>query len=234
VPGFHTSDPDAEEEPVTTDLADYYERRAPHYDAVYAKPERQADLLLLQQQIPSLLTGRHVLEVAAGTGYWTQCIAATAQSIRATDYNAGPLAIAAGRDYPRGNVEFEHADAYALDQLSGEYDAAFVGFWWSHMLLADTDRFLDGLCARLTPGSPLVIIDNQYVEGSNHAITRTDQDGNTYQRRSLPDGSAHEVLKNFPTAAKLLDVGRRHGTGPELTEFEYYWLLTFSAGASSR
>jgi hypothetical protein len=29
---------------VSNVLADYYERRAPHYDDVYAVPERQADL----------------------------------------------------------------------------------------------------------------------------------------------------------------------------------------------
>jgi SAM-dependent methyltransferase len=213
---------------VTTDLADYYERRAPDYDAVYAKPERQADLALLQRAIPPLLSDRQVLEVAAGTGYWTRFFAATARSVRATDYNPAPLAIAARRRYRRDNVQFERADAYALDQLTGEFDAAFVGFWWSHVLLADIDRFLQGLCARLAPGSPVVIVDNRYVEGSNHAITRTDGDGNTYQRRMLSDGSAHDVLKNFPTATELLDAGLRHGTAPEVSELEYYWLLTFT------
>ena len=153
-------------------LADYYERRAPHYDAVYAEPERQADIDALRRLLPTWLAGHDVLEVAAGTGFWTQYVAATASSVVATDLNPGPLAIAAARDYPGANVRFERADAFALDAVAGVFTAGFAGFWWSHVPLADTDRFLGGLCARLRPGSTVVLVDNRYVEGSSHPIVR--------------------------------------------------------------
>jgi SAM-dependent methyltransferase len=208
-----------------TSLADYYERRAPDYDAVYAKPERQADLGRLQALLPPLFADRSVLEVAAGTGYWTQFLAPVAREVYATDYNAAPLAIARSRSYPRGNVRFGRADAFAL---SGSFDAAFVGFWWSHMMLGDVDRFLAGLCSCLRPGSVAAIVDNRYVEGSNYPITRTDNSGNTYQQRSLPDGSTYEVLKNFPTAAELVAIASRHGSGADVVELDYYWMLTLT------
>jgi hypothetical protein len=54
-----------------TQLTDYYRDRAAVYDAVYAKPERQADLSTLREVLPPLVAGRRVLEIAAGTGYWT-------------------------------------------------------------------------------------------------------------------------------------------------------------------
>ena len=111
-------------EPVSNVLADYYERRAPHYDDVYAVPERQADLERLRELIPALFAGRDVLEVAAGTGYWTHVISATARTVCATDYNPGPLAVAASRAYPRHNVRFDRADAFALDQVSDTFNAA--------------------------------------------------------------------------------------------------------------
>jgi uncharacterized protein YbcI len=43
------------------ELIDYYQRRAREYEAIYAKPERQADLAVLRQEVAERLTGRRVL-----------------------------------------------------------------------------------------------------------------------------------------------------------------------------
>ena len=53
-------------------MQSYYAARAGEYDAVYEKPERQADLRQIEQWLPSALYGERLLEVACGTGYWTQ------------------------------------------------------------------------------------------------------------------------------------------------------------------
>ena len=68
-----------------------------------------------------------------------------------------------------------------------------------------------------------MLVDNNYVPGSNHPITRTDIQGNTYQRRSLDDGSTWEVLKNFPTPTELSAQLARHGTEAQIRSLEYYW-----------
>lgn len=212
-------------------LADYYKQRAGEYDAVYDKPERQHDLAELKAVLPSLVAGRRVLEVAAGTGYWTQVIAATAADVTATDINPETLAIAAGRDYGSAPVTLLVADAYQLDAVPGEFDLVFCGFWWSHITRADIPRFLAGLAGRA--GATLVLVDNRYVAGSNHPIARTDPDGNSYQLRRLLDGREYEVLKNFPDAARLAADLQPWATAFRHTEFEYYWLAccTLTAGA---
>src|SRR5215475_9856355 len=158
----------------STDMADYYQQRASYYDRIYEIPERQSDLRRLQELVPAALAGRDVLEVAAGTGYWTQFVASTATSVCAADVNDGPLAVAAARDYPRGNVRFARGDAFGLDQVPGVFTGALVGFWWSHLLRGQTAAFLDGLRRRLEPGSPVVVIDNRYVEGSGSPIVEVD------------------------------------------------------------
>jgi ubiquinone/menaquinone biosynthesis C-methylase UbiE len=206
------------------DLADYYQQRANEYDAVYRKPERQQDLTTLRQLLPPLMAGSHVLEIAAGTGYWTQVIAAAAASVTATDLNPQTLAIAATRDYDQAAVRLLTADAYGLAEVPGEFDLVFCGFWWSHIRRADIPRFLAGISQRVAPGTRLVLLDNRYVPGSNHPITRTSPDGDTYQQRKLLDGRQYEVLKNFPSRERLAVDLAPWATGPQVTELQYFWL----------
>ena len=207
-------------------LGEYYQQRAAEYDAVYEKPERQDDLAQLRRVLPPLVAGKRVLEIAAGTGYWTEVLAGTAASIMATDLNAETIAIAAQRQYGPADVTMRTADAYQLAAVPGEFDLVFCGFWWSHVGRADIPRFLAGLRARVGPGTGLILLDNRYVAGSNHPVTRTGPDGDTYQQRALADGREYEVLKNFPdledVAAALADIA----TELTWTEFTYYWLAS--------
>jgi ubiquinone/menaquinone biosynthesis C-methylase UbiE len=182
-----------------SDLLAYYAARANEYEKVYAKPERQADLRDLHQRMPAYFIDRSVLEIACGTGYWTRLLAARARTITAIDASPEVLAVARTHQPAAHPATFVVADAFALDAVAGSFNAAFVGFWWSHVRQADLPRFLTGLHRRLQPGSLVVVLDNKYVEGSNSPITRTDAEGNTYQRRQLERGTTHEVLKNFPS-----------------------------------
>jgi SAM-dependent methyltransferase len=216
------------DQPLSTDMIDYYQRRAPYYDAFYQLPERQADLQRLKVLIPLLFTGRNVIEVAAGTGYWTQLISATAETVHATDYNTAPLDEAARRHYPRSNVRFQRADAFALDEVAGQFTGAFAGFWWSHVPLDEIDVFLRTLCSRLRQGSTVAFLDNRYVEGNSGPIVRTDAQGNTYQHRRLRDGTMHEVQKNLPQPDQLLQAVSAYGTVADVVELNYFWLLTFT------
>ena len=180
-------------------MLDYYARRAAEYERIYAKPERQDDLRAIEAWLPTQFANRDVLEIACGTGRWTPHGARDCASWLATDLISETIDIARSKPLPEGRVRFALADAYALHEITGEFDAAFAGFWWSHVPLARLPSWLDALHAKLQPGSRVVFIDNLYVEGSSSAIARTDAQGNTYQQRRLDDGSRHEVLKNFPT-----------------------------------
>jgi SAM-dependent methyltransferase len=207
-------------------LADYYADRAAEYDEVYRKPERQDDIARLKQLLPPLVAGKRVLEIAAGTGYWTQVLAGTAAEIMATDLNAETIAIAAQRDYGAAPVALRTADAYRLDTVPGEFDLVFCGFWWSHVARADISPFLAGIRGRTGKGVQLVLVDNRYVPGSNTPVSRTGPDGDTYQRRRLADGREYEVLKNFPTREQLATDLEPAATDLAWTELEYYWLAS--------
>lgn len=205
----------------------YYARRAAEYETIYAKPERQADLARMRNDIPALFTGERVLEIACGTGYWTPLIAAQAESVLALDYNEETLAIARSKTSEKANVRFVRGDAYALPDWNEKFSAAYAGFWWSHIPLGRIDSFLAHLHSRLAPGARVAFMDNTYFEGSSTPVSRRDADGNTYQSRRLADGSSHEVLKNFPTAIEMRERLGRFGTDVEFRSYEYYWVATY-------
>ncbi len=209
------------------ELVAYYRRRAREYEAIYAKPERQADLALLRERIPALLAGRRILEVACGTGYWTECLAAHAREIVAVDLAEEAMAIARAKAYPPERVRFEPADAYALPVALGAFGGAFAGFWWSHVPRGRIGEFLGSLHARLEPGSTVVLLDNRYVEGSSTPIAGFDVDGNTFQVRRMTDGGTVRVMKNFPSEDELRRDLAPRATAIEYVALEYYWLVSY-------
>ncbi len=207
----------------------YYAARAREYERIYAKPERQADLRRLEEAIPAHFDGRRVLEVACGTGYWTQHIARAARRILATDLTQEPLEVARAKDLPADMVTFSIADAFALPTDRGPFDGAYAGFWWSHLRHAEVRRFLESLKPCLAPGAVVVLMDNLFVQGSSTPISRTDAEGNTWQTRSLDNGTTHEVLKNFPTEAQLRAQVEGFGVNCRYIALDYYWLFSFEA-----
>ena len=171
--------------------------------------------------------GQNVLEVACGTGFWTQYIAKGANSIHATDYSPEVIEIAQQKKYGLCPVKFCHSDAYSLSEISGPFSAGFSGFWWSHIPKARISEFLKVFHSRLDKGSLVVFIDNSYVEGSSTPIFRKDSDGNTYQIRRLDDGSEHGVLKNFPTDQELRESVSTINENVDIIRLEYYWFLKY-------
>ena len=198
---------------------------------MYLKPERQADLRQIEQWLPSVLAGAAVLEVACGTGYWTQFIAPVASAVVALDSSPETLRIARER-VVAPNAEFHIGDAYALPRFGRSFDAAFAGFWFSHVPLERRREFLLGLNSALAPGARVVLLDNLFVAGSSSAIAERDANDNTYQCRSLSDGSTHRVLKNFPTEAQLHALAEAGlGTSAVYRRWQYYWAFEYRVPA---
>ncbi len=117
----------------TPQLETYYSKRAREYELIYEKPERQHELEWLRARVPELYRGRTVLEVACGTGYWTQYIAPAAHRIYACDINEAVLEIAREKRIPASRSTFFKADAVTLEGVPRGCNAAFAGFWWSHV-----------------------------------------------------------------------------------------------------
>lgn len=209
-----------------SNLREYYNRRAAEYERIYHKPERQTDLAWLKDDLKSRFLGLDVLEVACGTGYWTEVISETAQSVLASDQSAEVLEVAKSKNLSADRVKFIQGDAYRL-QIEANANAGFAGFWWSHVPKGRLREFLDGFHAHLNKSARVVFIDNCYVEGSSTPVSRKDEHGNTYQSRRLDNGTQYEVLKNFPTDEELIDAVKSCAASPKITRYQYFWMLEY-------
>ena len=211
---------------VESSMQSYYAARASEYDKVYLKAERQADLRAMESWLPPIFAGASVLEIACGTGYWTEFLAPVAKSILAVDSSPETMAIARSR-VPDAKVQFQVGDAYDLPQRAEKFDAAFAGFWFSHIPKQRRQAFFAGLNAALKPGAKVVVLDNFYIEGSSSPISEQDGDGNTYQTRKLADGSAHRVLKNFPSEQELSSMIAGLSRSAAYKRWQYYWAFEY-------
>ena len=151
-------------------LRDYYAARAPEYDDWYLRRGRYshgadadaqwaAELDQAAIWLRTLPIAGEVVELAAGTGWWSVVLASMGD-LWIYDANDEPLAIARDRLAAAGlTASIEVLDAWA--EPDRRVDALFMGFWLSHVPRTRLSEFLD-ICLRwLKPGGTLAVIDSR-------------------------------------------------------------------------
>ena len=207
------------------DLVAYYAARAKEYEKIYDKPERQGEIGDLTTLFQNIFPDKNVLELACGTGYWTERIAKVAASIHATDINESVIEVARSKAYEKVNVTFNVADIFTYK--SPEVESLFGGFIWSHIKLQELDDFIDIVNAFVKPGGIVVFADNNYTEGSSTPISSTDEHGNTYQTRVLENGDTYSVVKNFPTEDTFKMALEGKAERIRFISLKYYWMVMY-------
>ncbi len=206
----------------------YYKKRASVYEKVYCYPERQQDLRFLESYISKQFENLSVLEVAAGTGYWSRYIARASDRILATDATVEAL-LQINRNDEDLPIDTKLIDAFELDLLEEKFNAAFAGLWISHVPRQRLNQFLKGLHCCLEMGAKVIFIDNSLLQCQRFAICDKDNFGNTFQDRALDDGSIHRLLKNFPTEEELIEVVSPFGENCQFKQLENYWLFQYQS-----
>jgi len=184
------------------DVIRYYHERAPVYDetAGFNDPVGEELRGPIKERYRELFRGRSVLEIACGTGYWTAVIGETAKSVLAIDINISLLEQAQARCGKVPHISFKIADAYTLEGVEGDFDAAAGFWWWSHVPKGLLKTFLGALHRRLKPGALVMFIDRLPYEGF---YRKKDRDGNTIEQRILPDSRSFMIVKNFPDEQEI-------------------------------
>jgi SAM-dependent methyltransferase len=176
--------------------------------------------------VQATLEGHRVLDLACGTGYWANVLADSADYVLGVDINRDMIAAARERGIEDDLAEFEVADAFNLPDDLGDFTAIFIGFWWSQVRREDQERLLAHLRKQVGKDVLLVLVDEQYVEGSSLTVARTDLEGNTYQIAVAPDGERYELVKNYPSDSALRKKLASNVREIKIGRSDHFWALT--------
>jgi len=202
--------------------AAYYRARAPEYDEWWKRSGRydrgpdatgrwNAEVAQVEAELAGAALTGDVLELASGTGWWTEHLARAAGSLTCVDASPETIDInrarlsGAGLPLPR----YEVANLFEWTPTD-RFDAVFFSFWLSHVPNARFASFWTNVAAALRPGGRAFFIDSlpdQTSTANNHRMP--DRDG--IQERRLNDGRTFRIVKLFrgpdELTADLLGLG---------------------------
>ena len=181
----------------------YYEARAPEYDDWYLRRGRythgpvhdtawQAELDAAGRWLDALPMRGRIVELAAGTGWWSPLLAAKGEL---TAYDAAPATLDRARDRLLAHGLRAHLhvrDAWAEPE-GDPADALFAGFWVSHVERDRLPSFLALARRWLRPGGRLALIDS-LPDPMSGAADQPPPVGDRSIRR-LADGREFTVVK---------------------------------------
>ena len=209
----------------------YYRRRAAEYEAVYEVVDsgRRRELDKIGPALQASLRGRSVLEVAFGTGYWTEVLSHVAKKITAVDIADEMLEIARMKPYDCP-VSLKKGDAYSLPP-GRRFTGGMANFWLSHVPRERLSEFLIGFQGHLRKGAMVFMADNVYIPGVGGELVMKEGDANSYKLRELKDGTKHLVLKNYFSKNELtrvLESGQVRAKVEEIFFGKSYWFVSYS------
>jgi 2-polyprenyl-3-methyl-5-hydroxy-6-metoxy-1,4-benzoquinol methylase len=182
---------------ILADQVDYYRRRAGEYDAT-AYGDVAAARARIARLIAEMRPTGHVLEIACGTGLWTEALAGLADTVTAID--AAPEVVEIASDRVRSaNVSFEVADVFSWTPGT-RFDVIFFSAWLSHVPTDRFEQFWQLLRGLLAEGGRVLFIDEHVDERGKEAyVTGRDE----IVERRLRDGGTFRVIKNFVDPERL-------------------------------
>ncbi len=182
----------------------YYRQRAAEYDDWYERRGRYnrgekhraawtLELGVLERTLLGLAPYGSALELACGTGHWTELIARHAKHLTAVD--AAPEALAIAREVVSGTLtDVVRADVFAW-RPQRRFDFIFFGFWLSHVPDERFDAFWRLVDDALAPDGRVFFADSLYTADSSAVDHQPDRSGAVERR--LNDGRAFRVVKVF-------------------------------------
>jgi len=155
----------------------------------FAEAQQVRDLL---HQTPKL---EHILELAPGTGIWTQELVKLGHQVTAVD--ASPEMIKINQATVQSdNVNYIEADLFTW-KAPQQYDMVFFGFWLSHVPPEKLQPFLQKVSSMLKPNGHFFMIDSRKIHESTAVDHTLPEDKNVIMERTLNDGRNFNIIKVF-------------------------------------
>jgi SAM-dependent methyltransferase len=205
---------------MTTDIlqeqVQYYRQRAAEYDEWFFRQGRYdrgeahrqqwfAEAAVVEAALKAAQPRGQILELACGTGLWTQHLAPLASHLVAVDAAPEVIAInqqrlgvsnqSANSTNVAPKIDYIVADLFEWNPTQ-TFDFIFFGFWLSHIPAEKFLGFWQVVKAALKPGGRVFFVDsllNPTSTAQNHVPLH--QEG--YSERKLNDGRVYRVVKIF-------------------------------------
>ena len=176
---------------------DWWFRRGRYDHGAAANAAWFAEAAQVQADLERFAPAGQVLELACGTGLWTERLAERAAGVTALDASPEALRIAAAKTRAE-NVEFVEADLFTWEPV-GTYDVCFFSFWLSHVPRSRFSGFWSLVRSCLAPGGRVFLVDNRDDPHPPSEIkdSYVVQSGPDLELRRLHDGSKYQVVEVF-------------------------------------
>lgn len=190
---------------------DYYSARAPEYDRWFYRAGRydrgaafkrqwESEAQTVRDQLLNAPRQKRILEMAPGTGIWTEQLIKLSDQVTALDASSEMIAINKAK-LASQKVKYIQTDLFTW-RPQQQYDMVFFGFWLSHVPGEKLSMFLRTVHDALTPGGRLFFVDSQRTDLSS-SRTETENLGGELQQRVLSDGRRYEIVKIYYDPAQL-------------------------------
>ncbi len=228
-----------------TEQRAYYAARAAEYDEWFQRRGRydhgreanarwHAEVAMVRAALAAAHIEGEVLELACGTGLWTEQLVRGGAHVTAIDASPEMLTLNRARLEQAGladRVVYAQADLFAW-RPDRTYDAVFFGFWLSHVPDERLGPFLAAVAAALGPGGRLFFVDSRREPTASSPDQPLSEAADPIMRRRLNDGREFRIVKVFREPAALVAAFARHGI--DLTAEETPTYFQYGVGARRR
>jgi SAM-dependent methyltransferase len=230
-----------------TEMVSYYRARAHEYDEWFYRrgrydrgPESNARWFAEAEEgyaaLGALGIEGEVLELACGTGIWTQRLLRTASSITAID--ASPEMLAINRvKVASDRVVYMQTDLFTWHPTR-TYDAVCFAFWISHVPAERLDSFLSLVATAVRPGGSIFFVDDRREPTGTAIDHHLPQSESQLMLRRLNNSRTFQIVKNFyepvALAARFAAVGLDGTVRETASYFLYGYGTRETASGASR
>lgn len=215
----------------------YYEARAPEYDHWFYRedrydrgPESTARWNTELDDARATLArggwaGRRVLELAPGTGIWTQWLIERGAHVAVVDGSTAMIEQMRARLGARATeVDVTIANLFEW-RPSTRYEGLFMGFFLSHVPRARLSEFWATIASALAPGGVVGVIDSRRAEESTARDHVLPARGSEISERALDDGRMYRVVKNYYAPADHARAAAAAGIDLTATESAHFFVV---------
>ena len=176
-------------DPILDEQIEYYRARAQEYDeSISAATDLLAPGKILLRDLGKFDT---ILELACGTGIWTETLLKMGNHVTALDAATEMLDIARQK-FRNQRIQFQQADLFHWEPTQ-QYDLVFFANWLSHVPPEALDEFLGNVKQAVQPSGYVALIDQYLPSNLDRQIAKDD----IYATRPIEDGRQFTIVKAF-------------------------------------